>query len=153
MRAFETRIPPPVLTALVALGMWLAFQYDPNDHTPWHLRTVASSVTLLSSAVLAAGAFFAFWRAGTTVNPFQPERASSLVTRGVFRVTRNPMYLALCLLLLAYAIELWSPAAFAGPAAFAIIITRLQIMPEERALETRFGAAFSEYKCKVRRWI
>jgi len=57
------------------------------------------------------------------------------------------------LLLVAYAIELWSPAAFAGPLAFALVITRLQIIPEERALQAKFGAAFIEYQHRVRRWL
>jgi protein-S-isoprenylcysteine O-methyltransferase Ste14 len=153
VRTLETRIPPPLVTALLALGMWLVAQADPGDNTPGRLRSISSAISLSSSAILALGAFAAFWQVKTTINPFRPERASTLVTHGVYRLTRNPMYVSLFLLLLAYAIELWSLPAFAGPVAFVAFITRLQIIPEERALEAKFGAPFAEYKRRVRRWL
>jgi len=153
VRSLEAKIPPPLVTALVALGMWLMFQTDPGADTLDDLRATASNMVLFASAALALGAFAAFWRAKTTIDPFRPERASMLVTHGVYRLTRNPMYLSLFLLLLAYAIRLWSLAAFAGPVAFVAFITRLQIIPEERALEAKFGAEFTAYKRKVRRWL
>ncbi|MBM3344602.1 MAG: hypothetical protein FJY56_21195 [Betaproteobacteria bacterium] len=93
MQALETKIPPPLLTAVIALGMWLAFHYEASDNTPVRVRTIASTAALLSSAALALGAFIAFWRAHTTINPFRPARAAVLVTHGVYRHTRNPMYL------------------------------------------------------------
>jgi protein-S-isoprenylcysteine O-methyltransferase Ste14 len=83
----------------------------------------------------------------------KPEIASSLVTSGAYRFTRNPMYLGLCLLLVAWALFLSSLLAFVGPLLFILYMNRFQIAPEETALSTIFGEEFANYKAKVRRWI
>jgi protein-S-isoprenylcysteine O-methyltransferase Ste14 len=83
----------------------------------------------------------------------KPETATSLVTNGVYRYTRNPMYLGMLLVLLAWAIYLSAPAALMGPIAFWLYIQRFQIQPEERALVAMFGSAFTDYMSRVRRWI
>ena len=83
----------------------------------------------------------------------QIELASSLVTTGVYRVTRNPMYVALTSLLCALAAWLNQPLAIAGPLLFALYLTRFQIIPEERVLTQKFGAAYDDYRRTVRRWL
>lgn len=95
----------------------------------------------------------AFRAARTTTNPFKPERASALVTGGVYRVTRNPMYVGLALLLSAWAIWLSALLPWAGPVLFVLYITRFQIRPEERVLRDIFGDAYSRYADRVRRWL
>ena len=115
--------------------------------------------TLTAILVAAAGAAIAiagviqFARARTTVNPLQPDAASSLVSGGVYRWTRNPMYLGMALVLLGWATYLSSIAALAVLPLFIVYITRFQIAPEERALEARFGAEFARYRKAVRRWL
>jgi protein-S-isoprenylcysteine O-methyltransferase Ste14 len=94
-----------------------------------------------------------FRRAKTTVNPLKPETSASLVSTGVYSFTRNPMYLGMALVLLAWAAYLASPWALAGPALFALYITRFQIIPEERVLARLFGTSFAEYRKRVRRWL
>jgi protein-S-isoprenylcysteine O-methyltransferase Ste14 len=81
------------------------------------------------------------------------EAASTLVTGGVFRYTRNPMYVALTALLLAWTAWLAAPWAAFCPVAFALFITRFQIIPEERVLRAKFGRAYEDYAQRVRRWI
>lgn len=109
-------------------------------------------------ALAAVGAAFdvaglvAFRRASTTINPLHPERASALVTGGVYRITRNPMYVGLAFALLAWAAYLGSPWALLGPVAFVGYITHFQIVPEERILRARF-AQFDAYAARVRRWL
>ncbi len=105
------------------------------------------------SAFVALLAFASFKLARTTINPLDPSRASALVTGGIFRITRNPMYLSLLLLLAAYAIRLGSWAEWLGPAVFAAYVTRFQIIPEERILALKFGPDFLAYKNRTRRWI
>ncbi len=83
----------------------------------------------------------------------KPEAASSLVVTGIYKVTRNPMYVGLSFLLLAWAVFLWSAWALLGPLVFLAYIFRFQIAPEERALATLFGADYSAYKARVRRWL
>ena len=81
----------------------------------------------------------AFRASRTTVNPLKPERASALVTGGVYRVTRNPMYVGMVFLLLAWAVYLSAVLPFAGIVVFVLYITRFQIQPEERVLNGIFG--------------
>ena len=95
----------------------------------------------------------AFIRARTTVNPLAPEKANALVVSGLYRFSRNPMYLGLLMILLGWAAWLAQPLALAVVAAFAVLIETLQIRPEEKALEEKFGEDFRAYKKRVRRWI
>lgn len=94
----------------------------------------------------------AFRRARTTVNPLRPEKASTLVTDGVYGITRNPMYVGMACLLLAWACWLAGAWTFAGPVLFVAYITRFQIVPEERVLRERFGD-YAAYSSRVRRWL
>lgn len=87
------------------------------------------------------------------MNPLSPDSASDLVTQGIYRLTRNPMYLGFTLMLVGWAVLLASFFAFVGVAAFALWIDRWQIRPEERALQSLFGDDFAEYCSRTRRWI
>ena len=113
---------------------------------------VAPILAVAGIAISALG-IASFKRAGTTVNPMKPELASLLVSSGVYRLTRNPMYVGLLLVLLAWAMFLAAPLALSGPLAFVLYIGRFQIAPEEVALSKLFGAEYVEYKAKVRRWL
>jgi protein-S-isoprenylcysteine O-methyltransferase Ste14 len=122
--------------------------------------SIAPEVRYVAAAIfaVAGGAFdllglFAFRVSRTTFNPLRPERATALVTKGVYRVTRNPMYVGAVLLLLAWAVYLSALLPFVGPAIFVLYITRFQIQPEERILTRIFGAEFSDYAARVRRWL
>lgn len=94
-----------------------------------------------------------FRRARTTVNPLKPEKASALVMSGIYRYTRNPMYLGLLLALLGWAFFLSNALAFLSLPAFILYMNRFQIAPEERVLAARFGQEFAAYLSKVRRWL
>ena len=83
----------------------------------------------------------------------KPEAASSLVTGGIYRVTRNPMYVGLLFVLVAWAAFLWAPWAMLGPILFVTYMNRFQIRPEERTLMRTFGDDYARYKIAVRRWL
>lgn len=153
MQLLETKIPSPVVALLIALGMRLMPTAEPAAGVILQMQSIVNYSTAELSAVIALAAFFAFWRAHTTINPLRPERASTLVTSGIYRYTRNPMYLSLLLLLLSYASHLWSWAALAGPLAFVLYVNRFQIVPEERVLKLKFGSEYAEYQRRVRRWL
>ena len=87
------------------------------------------------------------------MNPLDLTRTSAVVTTGIYRVSRNPMYLAMLLGLLALGFLLSNPFSMGIAVLFAPAITRLQIIPEERALSRRFGASYVAYCQTVRRWI
>lgn len=95
----------------------------------------------------------AFVKARTTVTPLAPEKASSLVTGGLYRFTRNPMYLGMLLILTGIAVLLASPINIAILGVFIAYITTFQIKPEEALLEAKFGEAYRKYMQSVRRWL
>jgi protein-S-isoprenylcysteine O-methyltransferase Ste14 len=153
MKALENRIPPPVVGAALGAAMWMAsgfgLRLPVGDDT--RIAVVALLVAVgLSFDVLG---LLAFRRLRTTVNPLHPERTSALVSDGVYRLTRNPMYVGMLCLLLGWATFLASLPAFIGPALFVLYITRFQIIPEERILRERFGASYAAYAQRARRWL
>lgn len=114
--------------------------------------TVAGTLSLIGFGFDAAG-IIAFLKVKTTVNPLQPHKTAALVTTGVYRITRNPMYVGMLFLLVAWGVFLGSAWTALGPVAFVLYITRFQIGPEERVLAILFGAAYADYKTTVRPWL
>jgi protein-S-isoprenylcysteine O-methyltransferase Ste14 len=102
---------------------------------------------------LAVTATRGFRRQGTTLQPFDPTRASALVTTGANAVSRNPMYVGLAGLLIANSVRLGAWKALAPVAAFVVGIDRLQIQAEESALLANFGADYEAYRAAVPRWL
>jgi len=149
----EHRIPPPIVAACTAAFMLAAAWIVPalTFELPW--RVPISVIVAAAGASLDLAGLAYFLRAKTTINPLKPANASALVTSGIYRFTRNPMYVGLATLLLAWAIYLSNPAALAGLPLFVLYMNRFQIAPEERALEARFGAEFIAYRARVRRWL
>jgi len=153
LRSLETRIPPPIVAALICAAMWWLSPASPMLQLPAGVRVVVALAIASVGGLVALGAGIRFRRANTTVNPLKPQAASSLVTTGIYRHTRNPMYLGLLLLVVAWAVLLSSPFALLGPVAFTSYIGRFQIVPEERVLSALFGAEYSAYQSRVRRWL
>jgi protein-S-isoprenylcysteine O-methyltransferase Ste14 len=153
MKWLECRIPPPALALMLAGLMWLASRWPPA----WSMEPVARWAIV--GGLAATGVTFdlaglaAFYRAKTTVNPLRPQAASAFVASGVYRLTRNPMYLGLALLLAAWAAYLSSLWPLAGPFVFVLWINRFQIAPEERVMREKFGDPYRAYRVRVRRWI
>jgi protein-S-isoprenylcysteine O-methyltransferase Ste14 len=108
-------------------------------------------VPVLLSGVVAVTARSQFHRRGTTIKPFRPPTV--LVTGGVFRVSRNPMYLALVLILLGIGIFLGTASPLIVLPLFVWLLTVNVIRREERSLAAQFGDAYARYKREVRRWI
>ena len=116
-------------------------------------RVLLASLVALSGVAAGVAGIIEFRRARTTVNPMTPGASSSLVERGIYRHTRNPMYLGMALVLLGWAIWLGGVAAVAALPVFTLYMTRFQIVPEERFLEAKFGQTFVAYRGRVRRWL
>ena len=116
-------------------------------------REIMAVGFFIVALIIGLPAVLGFHRAKTTVNPLKPEASTALVTGGVYRWTRNPMYLAMLLLLIAWACIVSNWAALAMLPLFVAYLNRFQIGPEERALQARFGAEFESYRRKVRRWL
>lgn len=149
----ESRIPPPAVMVLVAGAMWAACRWMPALSSNYPGRVaIACGLAALGIAVALAGVF-EFRRARTTVDPLHPERATAIVDGGIYRITRNPMYVGMLLGLVAWTMFLGNPLALVGPVAFVLYINRFQISPEERALTQLFGEPYRVYLARVRRWI
>lgn len=146
------KVPPLALVALAATAMWLlpAIAALPRLG-PWHVGLCAA-LALLGAAVCPAGVL-AFRQARTTVDPMRPAAATSLVVRGIYRHTRNPMYLGFLLALLAWALYLAKLSALLVLPLFVVYLTVFQVRPEEDAMRERFGADFEAYAARTRRWL
>ena len=152
MNALELRIPPPAVGLLIAAAMWAIAGISLATLAVSNTDFAATVVALVGIGFDIAG-LISFRRAKTTINPLRPDKTSSLVSSGVYRITRNPMYVGMLFLLIAWAIYLSSPWALLGPLAFVLYMNRFQISPEERVLAGLFGDDFENYKKKVRRWL
>jgi protein-S-isoprenylcysteine O-methyltransferase Ste14 len=138
-----------LLIALVAMAaLRLVFPIATVIPGPWGL---AGIVLLALGVAMNLAADRAFHKAGTTVKPF--EESSALLTNGVFRLTRNPMYLGFVLILAGAAALLGSLTPWLVIPAFAVLIDRMYITVEERMLAAKFGPAWQEYSKKTRRWL
>lgn len=120
---------------------------------PPTLGLTLAIVLAVLAGVLMAVALVTMVKAKTTFDPRKPEKAAHLVTHGVFRCSRNPIYAADLLLLLAVACWLGNVATFVVVPVFVLYLNRFQIVPEEVALETLFGEDFRAYRMRVRRWL
>ena len=153
MSALENRIPPPLVFFFVAALMWAATWVLPATAIPDGWRWSIAGLLFVLAVLLASSGIGAFRRAKTPLDPVHIDRASTLVTSGIYGFTRNPMYLGLTTLLLAWAEFLSAPWTLLGPAVFALFIDRFQIAPEERAMRAKFGAKYDAYTARVRRWL
>ncbi|HRF88025.1 MAG TPA: isoprenylcysteine carboxylmethyltransferase family protein [Pseudomonadales bacterium] len=147
----ENKIPPPVVALFFGVVMWL-ISSDPQDPIST-TRILGIFACWLIGTYFSVSALLLFRKAKTTVNPLQPQSATSLVVSGVFSLSRNPMYVGVAFILLAWSIYLGSSWALLGVVGFVIFINQFQIAPEERAMLALFGEEFVSYSKKVRRWL
>ena len=152
LRWLELKVPPPLVVVIAAAAMWFAN------------RVIGGNVSFgfwFFAGVIVMGVGFGLAVTGlrtlianrTTPSPIQIERARTLVTSGLYQFTRNPMYLGMVIFLIGIAVILGSVALLAGPTLFIVYITQFQILPEERVMAQKFGADYTAYKNRVRRWI
>lgn len=152
MRFLELRIPPVALVVIFAAAMAaLAYAAPAEILVPGKL--LVAVVLVLAGALVSLAGVVAFRRQKTTVNPFTPEQSSSLVGAGIYRFSRNPMYLGFFLALLGWCFYLANWASALLLPVFVAYMNKFQIQPEERALSERFGPEFVAYSRSVRRWL
>lgn len=153
MAWLEARVPPPLVAAAAALLMWLIARSAPELALPFERHAqLAAGLAVIGVVTVVIGAL-QFRRARTTLTPLNPGAASALVVSGIYRYTRNPMYVGIAFVLLSWAIYLSHPLSVLGVVAFVAYIHRFQIIPEEKALRALFPGAFEAYARQVRPWI
>lgn len=149
----KARIPPPLWLLVFGAVMWFvaesAYAYSVPIPYSW---AFGLSIGLIGVFCSAAG-LREFSKASTTTNPLRPEEASTLVTTGIYKSTRNPMYVGLLLILSGWAVWLSSLSNVLLLIVFLLVMTELQIKPEEKALRALFGQEYDDYRRQVRRWL
>ena len=153
MKSLELKVPPAIVVFFFALLMWLLtkpladfqihFLYQ--DWLAWLFYALGGICTLLG--------VHQFRKANTTVDPRFPDKSSSLVCTGIFRFSRNPIYLGFLLILIGWAIQLAHFLPFLPIPLFVVYMNYFQIIPEERSMQSNFGSDYQRYKAKVRRWF
>ena len=153
MGALELMVPPPAVALVAAVLMWLTSRSSPGLAFVFPAGNLLAVGLAAGGLIVAISGVVAFRRARTTLNPTKPEASSSLVSRGIYKITRNPMYLGLLLVLTAWAIFLSNVLAVLFLPVFVAYINRFQILPEEHALTSLFAREFVAYQSRVRRWL
>lgn len=153
MKKLELKVPPVVLFLLMVLLMyWLKGAMPEMKITVPFVKFVTAGLIVIAGFIGIAGVC-EFRKAKTTVNPVKPETASQVVDTGVFAYTRNPMYVALLLVIIAIGLWWQHLSVILCGVLFVVYMNRFQIKPEERVLERLFGEDYLDYKNQVRRWI
>jgi len=153
MTFLEKKIPPPIVAVLFGILMKLLSCCGLSIDIPTAVKLWVCAGLIILGLIVDVSALLSFRKVKTTINPLNPSAATELVVQGVYKISRNPMYLGLVLFLTAWGIYLSSLYSLMVIPAFIYYITYFQIFPEERALEEIFKGNFLHYKSSVSRWI
>ena len=153
MKWLELKIIPPLVTFIIGVLMWLVAKFTPSFSVPENYKLILALIIVIDGVVLLLiGAYF-IKKAKTTINPMRPDKSSALVTNGLYRFSRNPIYLADLVILIGWGVFLANIFSLSMIILFVLYMNRFQIIPEERFLEEKFGKDYLDYKAKARRWI
>ena len=149
----QNKIPPPVYVLLAGALMWFIARssFALRIDVPWEQYVAA--IVAVAAIAIDVMAIWHFRQSKTTINPLNPTKSSALVTHGIYRYTRNPMYVGMLLLLVAWALLLESVTSLLVVPAFVFTLTMMQIRPEEAAMRSLFPGEYDDYCRRVRRWI
>jgi protein-S-isoprenylcysteine O-methyltransferase Ste14 len=153
MQWLELKVPPLFVWLVFGAAMLGVAHAAPSLSFRFAGSSIIAWVLIALGVAVAVAGVIAFRDKRTTVNPLTPDASSSVVTDGLYRYSRNPMYLGFLLALTGWAVHLQNAGAALLLPAFVAYMTQYQIKPEERALLAKFGAEFARYMCRVRRWI
>ena len=147
----SNKIPPPIVTLFFGLCIYLTRPYFPEFS--FSILNSLSTISFVLGITVFATAVSSFKRQNTTVNPISIEKASSLVVNGVFKYSRNPMYLGMLFILLGLTFKFNLIGGLLFTSLFMIFISKFQIKPEEAAMEKLFDQEWKDYIKNVRRWL
>jgi len=153
LSALELKLSPVMAAILLVILMWFLARATPGFSIRPDVRIVICAALMAAGAAVGLSGVWSFRKARTTVNPWRVNASSELVVSGVYRHTRNPMYLGLLLGLLGWGVCLANAFALLLALIFVPFMNRFQILPEERALQQAYGESFGEYCRRVGRWL
>ena len=152
-KKLKLKIPPPVVALICALLIWKLADVAPIPAIDQGSRRTIALILFPIAACIDIQALFSFRGAQTTIDPRYPHKTTAMVATGIYRFTRNPMYLSLVCLLTALTLWLNACPGLIIIAGFIFYINYFQIAAEEQALESLFGDDYLNYKARVRRWL
>lgn len=142
---------PPVLVLIVFAGIIVGI---PMIFPFYGIKSIGLCVFFITlGTAIALLGVWEFWKSKTTVNPTAPEKCGQIVDTGIYRFSRNPMYLGMALALIGPVFVWGNCLSLLGVAGFVAYITRFQIIPEEKILKEIYGKKYIAYLAKVRRWL
>lgn len=145
---------PPFLVFLIFAGfMYLLSFFLPVGYFDFFGRLLMVKIFIALGILISLIALLQFYLKKTSIDPSKPSKTAVLVTNGIYNYTRNPMYLSMLLLLLAWGMCLGNAFNVLFAAGFVAYMNRFQIIPEETALRIKFGQIYDQYLVKVRRWF
>ena len=147
----KTKIPPPIVTLIFALAIYFSSRYFIVLEIP--MRGILSSIFIILGIFVTFSSARIFKKKETTIDPMNPDQATTLVTDGMFKITRNPLYLGMLLLLFGLSVFKGLIVGFIFLPLFVLYITIFQIIPEEEAMLNLFGEDYKSYSNRVRRWF
>ncbi|ADY28156.1 MULTISPECIES: methyltransferase family protein [Cellulophaga] len=147
------KFPPVVVVFIFGLLMYVLARFLPFGIFDFFGRTMLLKGLLVAMFLILTTSTYKFFKAKTTVDPKNIEKTNALVTTGIYKFTRNPMYLAMLLLLIAWGLFLSNAFNMLLAAAFVSYMNAYQIEPEEKMLAQKFGKEYTSYTKKVRRWF
>jgi protein-S-isoprenylcysteine O-methyltransferase Ste14 len=144
---------PPAVVFLICIGLMWALDRQIPDWFVIDLGQWVPRIILAIGVLVGLGGLIQFSKNSTSVDPHHPGKASVLVTSGVYNSSRNPMYLAMFLILLGGLIKFGELAGVIVLILYVWYMNEFQIKPEEEIMEQKFGEDYLEYKKEVRRWV
>ena len=145
------KIPPPILVIILTSLVYFSSTKLELIYLPY--RQIVSIIILIIGLIVIVSPVVDFMKSKTTVNPVKFKNVNRLVTTGIYRYSRNPMYLGMILIIISTTVYYLNFLSVFSPLIFYIWINKFQINREEIFLEDKFGREYLEYKSKTRRWI
>ena len=145
------KIPPPLIVLTLIISIYFSSKKIDLINIPFQLEI---SFFILSLGILVfINPVLKFIKSKTTINPIQFEETNRLVTSGIFKYSRNPMYLGMLMIIISTSIFYLNIYSILTPFLFMFWINKFQIKREEIFLTEKFGKEYLSYKNKTRRWL
>lgn len=149
----ELKLPPILVFIFFAIMMYLVGRFLPFGFFDFFGRFLLAKILSVLAVLIALVSLIQFYRLKTTVDPRAPHKTNRLITNGLYKYSRNPMYLAMLLLILAYGLQMGNAFNTLVAAGFVSYMNRFQIIPEEKILLQKFGKEYKIYLSQTRRWF
>jgi len=133
--------------------MWAIHEFIQIEMLLFDSERYIVRVLLVLGVIIGILGVTEFSRRSTTVNPHKPQKTTTLVRSGIYRLTRNPMYLGMAIILLAGMVKFGNGINIIVIPLYIWVMNTVQIQPEEEVMEQKFGQKYLAYKKEVRRWL